>query len=172
MTMPSALVFPTSVGLDLSTSGAVTAVTRCCRPPALLARLVRRKEYWVSGSRPVINFWVCFPSTSTLWPLPYRIWTGRERAYPHTHTFGHTFTHTASHTHSHTCPHSSPACSSTHSERLGWVLVLDLPCQQDRGLHGRLDPEVGGKHWTDTENKETHLTLQSSPSLLQEIQDP
>lgn len=70
VTMPSALVFPTTVGLALRMSGAVVAVTRCCRPPALLARLVSRKEYWVSGSKPVISFWVCFPSTSTDWPFP------------------------------------------------------------------------------------------------------
>lgn len=74
VTMPSALVFPTTVGLVFRMSGAVVAVTRCCRPPALLARLVSRNEYRVSGSRPVMSFWVCFPSTSTDWPLPYKIW--------------------------------------------------------------------------------------------------
>lgn len=73
--MPSVLVFPTTEGLVFRMSGAVVAVTRCCRPPALLARLVSRKEYCVSGSKPVISFWVCFPSTSTDRPFPYRIWT-------------------------------------------------------------------------------------------------
>lgn len=79
--MPSALVFPTTTGLVFRMSGAVVAVTRCCRPPALLARLVRRKEYWVSGSKPVISFWVCLPSTSTDWPFPYSIWRQHKRMH-------------------------------------------------------------------------------------------
>lgn len=74
VTIPSALVFPTIRGLLFRMSGAVVAVTRCCSPPALLARFVSRKEYWVSGSKPVISFLVCLPSTSTDWPFPYRIW--------------------------------------------------------------------------------------------------
>ncbi|TNN83523.1 hypothetical protein EYF80_006041 [Liparis tanakae] len=79
VTMPSALVFPTTVGLVFRMSGAVVALTRCCSPPALLARLVSRKEYSVSGSKPATSFWVCFPSTSTDWLFPYRICTTESR---------------------------------------------------------------------------------------------
>lgn len=56
VTMPSALVFPSTMGFVFRMSGAVVAITRCCRPPALLALFVSRNEYWVSGSKPVISF--------------------------------------------------------------------------------------------------------------------
>lgn len=52
--------------------------TRCCRPPALLPRFIRTKEYSVLGCRSAISFRIECPSTSTLCPL-YRICRGKRR---------------------------------------------------------------------------------------------